>query len=125
SYCFFLSFFFSSRRRHTRFSRDWSSDVCSSDLVFPTSGLVYFYCLIPVVYFDNFIEKTVSSSKFLCNAVEKKFVSRTIVLKNYFKSARLLKADTVIWLILLRRNFSFSIRCATRSDGRFVNLLMK
>src|SRR5690606_39942363 len=27
------SFFFSSRRRHTRFSRDWSSDMCSSDLV--------------------------------------------------------------------------------------------
>src|SRR5690606_40045380 len=27
-----ISFFFSSRRRHTRFSRDWSSDVCSSDL---------------------------------------------------------------------------------------------
>src|SRR5690606_40336716 len=26
--------FFSSRRRHTRFSRDWSSDVCSSDLMF-------------------------------------------------------------------------------------------
>src|SRR5882762_1523178 len=29
-YCFF---FFSSRRRHTRFKCDWSSDVCSSDLV--------------------------------------------------------------------------------------------
>src|SRR5690606_40952745 len=28
----FTFFFFSSRRRHTRFSRDWSSDVCSSDL---------------------------------------------------------------------------------------------
>src|SRR5690606_39314269 len=28
-------FFFSSRRRHTRFSRDWSSDVCSSDLERP------------------------------------------------------------------------------------------
>src|SRR5690606_40431672 len=27
-----LDIFFSSRRRHTRFSRDWSSDVCSSDL---------------------------------------------------------------------------------------------
>src|SRR5690606_6677132 len=27
-------FFFSSRRRHTRFSRDWSSDVCSSDLAY-------------------------------------------------------------------------------------------
>src|SRR5690606_13238361 len=30
-FCVFF-FFFSSRRRHTRFSRDWSSDVCSSDL---------------------------------------------------------------------------------------------
>src|SRR2546422_8477135 len=29
---FFVIFFFSSRRRHTRCSRDWSSDVCSSDL---------------------------------------------------------------------------------------------
>src|SRR5690606_40619281 len=29
---FYILFFFSSRRRHTRFSRDWSSDVCSSDL---------------------------------------------------------------------------------------------
>src|SRR5690348_18265532 len=28
-----LSFFFSSRRRHTRWTGDWSSDVCSSDLV--------------------------------------------------------------------------------------------
>src|SRR2546430_7200291 len=28
----FLHFFFSSRRRHTRFDCDWSSDVCSSDL---------------------------------------------------------------------------------------------
>src|SRR5690606_40747874 len=30
--CYIYFFFFSSRRRHTRFSRDWSSDVCSSDL---------------------------------------------------------------------------------------------
>src|SRR5437868_14377255 len=29
-----ISFFFSSRRRHTRSKRDWSSDVCSSDLEF-------------------------------------------------------------------------------------------
>src|SRR5699024_11488856 len=28
----FVFFFFSSRRRHTRSKRDWSSDVCSSDL---------------------------------------------------------------------------------------------
>src|SRR5947209_19108284 len=29
---FRMFFFFSSRRRHTRYWRDWSSDVCSSDL---------------------------------------------------------------------------------------------
>src|SRR5207249_6913198 len=31
-FCSFFFFFFSSRRRHTRSKRDWSSDVCSSDL---------------------------------------------------------------------------------------------
>src|SRR5437762_7498475 len=31
-YCLFIYFFFSSRRRHTRYIGDWSSDVCSSDL---------------------------------------------------------------------------------------------
>src|SRR3984893_2203519 len=31
-------FFFSSRRRHTRWPRDWSSDVCSSDLTKPASN---------------------------------------------------------------------------------------
>src|SRR2546430_9722189 len=32
---YLLFFFFSSRRRHTRFDCDWSSDVCSSDLLLP------------------------------------------------------------------------------------------
>src|SRR3712207_7932894 len=32
-YALVYVFFFSSRRRHTRYWRDWSSDVCSSDLV--------------------------------------------------------------------------------------------
>src|SRR3712207_6616870 len=39
-------FFFSSRRRHTRYWRDWSSDVCSSDLtarrLFETKGLAHY-----------------------------------------------------------------------------------
>src|SRR2546430_17335233 len=35
--CFF---FFSSRRRHTRFDCDWSSDVCSSDLGSTVMGLI-------------------------------------------------------------------------------------
>src|SRR2546422_7246796 len=39
--CFF--FFFSSRRRHTRCSRDWSSDVCSSDLVQSVIETLLFY----------------------------------------------------------------------------------
>src|SRR5215208_1336442 len=38
------AFFFSSRRRHTRWPRDWSSDVCSSDLV----------ALNPLVSLDDF-----------------------------------------------------------------------
>src|SRR6266566_6788840 len=32
-------FFFSSRRRHTRLQGDWSSDVCSSDLVLPAEDV--------------------------------------------------------------------------------------
>src|SRR5436305_11558100 len=35
----FVFFFFSSRRRHTRCGRDWSSDVCSSDLC-ETAGVL-------------------------------------------------------------------------------------
>src|SRR5699024_952728 len=36
-----IGFFFSSRRRHTRSKRDWSSDVCSSDLIIPITSDVY------------------------------------------------------------------------------------
>src|SRR5215210_9204238 len=34
----FIFFFFSSRRRHTRYIGDWSSDVCSSDLPLEAAG---------------------------------------------------------------------------------------
>src|SRR5690606_39510155 len=34
-------FFFSSRRRHTSFARDWSSDVCSSDLTLSSNYGIY------------------------------------------------------------------------------------
>src|SRR5438067_8395709 len=41
SISFFCFFFFSSRRRHTRSKRDWSSDVCSSDLLgYVDSGMM-------------------------------------------------------------------------------------
>src|SRR3989442_13364821 len=36
-----MCFFFSSRRRHTRCGRDWSSDVCSSDLPLPWERLLW------------------------------------------------------------------------------------
>src|SRR5690348_17474247 len=38
-----LCFFFSSRRRHTRWTGDWSSDVCSSDLGFPPGHILHDY----------------------------------------------------------------------------------
>src|SRR3712207_7184912 len=40
NFLFFCFFFFTSRRRHTRYWRDWSSDVCSSDLVRPPTRAV-------------------------------------------------------------------------------------
>src|SRR5207253_3664878 len=47
---FFFFFFFSSRRRHTRWPRDWSSDVCSSDLpscrTSPRPGAVAGWCWV-------------------------------------------------------------------------------
>src|SRR2546430_3500131 len=55
-------FFFSSRRRHTRFDCDWSSDVCSSDLIgrapeirhasVESPGTIYLFDLIAVEGFD-------------------------------------------------------------------------
>src|SRR5205085_7750429 len=49
----FVLFFFSSRRRHTRFDCDWSSDVCSSDLSpildqLPQSQIDYMRSRIPM-----------------------------------------------------------------------------
>src|SRR5439155_17905500 len=46
-------FFFSSRRRHTRWPRDWSSDVCSSDLsspMFSTRTCKYTHCRPTIVF---------------------------------------------------------------------------
>ena len=52
---FIIFFFFSSRRRHTRYWRDWSSDVCSSDLtekfLFAEFQLIAILFLIPGFFF--------------------------------------------------------------------------
>src|SRR2546422_8338034 len=52
-YCFFF-FFFSSRRRHTRCSRDWSSDVCSSDLLKNLSATVFPSLALPFSIIGTF-----------------------------------------------------------------------
>src|SRR5690606_40274230 len=49
--------FFSSRRRHTRFSRDWSSDVCSSDLA--QELLAGFYLRPHVAHFIWLLNTTI------------------------------------------------------------------
>src|SRR3712207_7653660 len=43
-----MFFFFSSRRRHTRYWRDWSSDVCSSDL--PHTWAEFSYAPVTMSY---------------------------------------------------------------------------
>src|SRR6266436_6681488 len=59
--CFLMFFFFfSSRRRHTRCSRDWSSDVCSSDLIAGADRLVVvsrigLMQLMPISYRDKIL----------------------------------------------------------------------
>src|SRR5215217_8435494 len=52
-------FFFSSRRRHTRYWRDWSSDVCSSDLGTGASGLLR----CPALERDPRLRSTVAAEK--------------------------------------------------------------
>src|SRR6266436_4880188 len=46
--CTICFFFFSSRRRHTRCSRDWSSDVCSSDLGSPPADKIVILPPMPI-----------------------------------------------------------------------------
>src|SRR5438874_10773665 len=75
-------FFFSSRRRHTRSLRDWSSDVCSSDLH-----------KIPAVKFRRSAN---GSAKFYCRDL----MMKKLILKNWqAKIISLLLAGTLWYLI--------------------------
>src|SRR5690554_6953630 len=69
----FYFFFFSSRRRHTRCGRDWSSDVCSSDL-----KAAAFDLLKPSV------DKSEESVRgiYLCNPDEAIILFKTLIPKN-------------------------------------------
>src|SRR2546429_1197232 len=48
-------FFFSSRRRHTRCSRDWSSDVCSSDLGYHTEYSAMKFSMFYIAEYSNMV----------------------------------------------------------------------
>src|SRR3712207_7242772 len=58
-----ICFFFSSRRRHTRYWRDWSSDVCSSDL-FVEEGMAVkvgdTLCIVEAMKMMNEVKSTES-----------------------------------------------------------------
>src|SRR5699024_11673110 len=82
-----ICFFFSSRRRHTISKRDWSSDVCSSDLrpvaLQPTHHPIL---LVVHVIYDNFpilpidIDIVGGSAKEICN-----FLSRNVHVIIFFE----------------------------------------
>src|SRR5699024_12090146 len=73
-------FFFSSRRRHTRSKRDWSSDVCSSDLdlvtMFNISVDEYFYPAENVV--KSTARRQIETSLDLLSDNELKIIQGTI-----------------------------------------------
>src|SRR5690606_40432778 len=85
-------FFFSSRRRHTIFSRDWSSDVCSSDLDPGSAVASYSGASSPLLkkpkspplmaepgsseYFLAILAKSVSPSRICCFRSEERRVGK-------------------------------------------------
>src|SRR5690625_6394390 len=68
-YWYRLFFFFSSRRRHTRWPRDWSSDVCSSDLEgYAWLSLLYDHRLGGVLADDMGLGKTLQTLALIVRA---------------------------------------------------------
>src|SRR5699024_12186252 len=78
-------FFFSSRRRHTISKRDWSSDVCSSDLDFIQLLLIfvgqYHFCAILQKYFADLEPESARST---CN--DRHFILHHAYLPSYRRS---------------------------------------
>src|SRR3712207_8159331 len=75
-----MFFFFSSRRRHTRYWRDWSSDVCSSDLAIMRIALLEMLhpdvapAETPIPP-EGAISEAVETAKRFCSAEAPKFVN--------------------------------------------------
>src|SRR2546430_2519555 len=75
---FCVLFFFSSRRRHTRFDCDWSSDVCSSDLFLPEENLARYD---PKLYrFDpEAAARVLDFFKLYCTHVEGEWAGKPLI----------------------------------------------
>src|SRR5699024_11230975 len=84
----YVFFFFSSRRRHTRSKRDWSSDVCSSDLTAGTEALRALRALlnrVPERYYNMlFDESTVRSAE----EAKQRLVAAGYTAENGFRDLR-------------------------------------
>src|SRR5438270_7153968 len=85
-------FFFSSRRRHTRFDCDWSSDVCSSDLKSDIRLFLHFLVTL-IKYLDLKLWKAV---RFLT------FYKRWTVRKLIWKRGQLFRPAVHLGVALLR-----------------------
>src|SRR5256885_369887 len=109
-----LLFFFSSRRRHTRLQGDWSSDVCSSDLLFElflsiafVSGIILGTLRVIFVMILAFVEKHKAKKKVYDESFrppvsvviaafnEEKVIARTIdaVLANHYPDLEIIVVD--------------------------------
>src|SRR5256885_3967546 len=96
-----LVFFFSSRRRHTRLQGDWSSDVCSSDLVTNWFGFA-FPKGTPKEAVDTLREDVVRA--LAAPDVREKLASQGAEPSSFTPAefARFLKEDTRRWTELIR-----------------------
>src|SRR5215203_6352910 len=81
-------FFFSSRRRHTRYWRDWSSDVCSSDLVALLEKLrvleALFACDLPLQIIPAVMQGNLPEALEMVEALDRYPLTAVLVLPPYF-----------------------------------------
>src|SRR3989454_6783881 len=100
-----MIFFFSSRRRHTRLQGDWSSDVCSSDLVL---------CMLPIAYFSN---KFHDKYKVIARRLQDQQGDLTTIIEEMATGVRIIKAFGRMSLMQKRFEDQARLLRATSLEG--------